>query len=693
MVLLTDSVLKFCYLSGQICEVVVSPNMAQSAVTSVKGAFLEGRQKEGVGLLGKWKEYLPTWAMVCEQLIAVLIPPVDNDQPLHETEDGCRWCVNELLGLFGPLVEPPGGLCPPWTQKDSETAAVVLRHLTSSLCTIHRVFERRLPPGLENVPSLFWRYFAEKLAPFKRGGENAHELYALHFIRLPWANFWPHLVAMKSMAELLSDDDSLSRPFLTKVVVRIPWTNLADQYRHQPEDAVRAFHGLLFQIIVRCAVEEKNYAECKASFPQLLDCVSSFDWSRIDETALRDTMDFTQHKLSPSSICTAETDIKTMLFRYIKVACSFRVNPVSAEKEESIRRKQASFVRLSLTLLDRGTKEDLFSKEYACKYFVEMVSHVELITRTKGKPTVEMGLLCREFIEFWNRTESHKVLAGTQKALCEWLLAHPDANVALIFLHVAIPTANALTLSKALSLTETCINAYFLSNAQECTWEKICQWLVVPDSAVATLREEGGEVDGPWLLTLYAHLLRQIPQAQNLKAEGVILDELIKLVVATKRKYLEEEAPLLLVTSKAVELLVRQVQFGETVDDQWTALMEWCAAKSENRHSGLLGMIGLGKKPAFSTKFKLVCQILQLFMQQQKLPNGIRMDPNSPITNSRIQTVQDLKLQKQFAPFANTIELSTAFFKDTGNTFERTGALLGKLIRSLYIERYFNLLL
>ncbi len=53
-------------------------------------------------------------------------------------------------------------------------------------------------------------------------------------IRLPWHQFWPHLSDLHEMRRVVNDGASECAPFVTQMIVRIPWSELiAHQVRER----------------------------------------------------------------------------------------------------------------------------------------------------------------------------------------------------------------------------------------------------------------------------------------------------------------------------------------------------------------------------------------------------------------------------------------------------------------------------
>lgn len=86
---------------------------------------------------------------------------------------------------------------------------------------------------------------------------------------------------------------------------------------------------------------------------------------------------------------------------------------------------------------------------------------------------------------------------------------------------------------------------------------------------------------------------------------------------------------------------------------------------------------------------------MHLYLTQQITGEGQqpRLVADAPVLNSRIGAVRDLKSQKNLNPFTAVIDKALPFFTDVRNyNLTHSVQLLGKVARSLYIEKYIHLL-
>lgn len=98
------------------------------------------------------------------------------NQLIAEIFPELRKVFENCTQVFGPLLEQFGPGLPPWNPADTDSAAVVLDYFISLMEQLHLLYDAYFPPGSENLVTLFWRYYAEKLASFTRGSSHVHQI-------------------------------------------------------------------------------------------------------------------------------------------------------------------------------------------------------------------------------------------------------------------------------------------------------------------------------------------------------------------------------------------------------------------------------------------------------------------------------------------------------------------------------------
>ncbi|EJW75485.1 hypothetical protein WUBG_13608 [Wuchereria bancrofti] len=174
---------------------------------------------------------------------------------------------------------------------------------------LHLLYGAYFPPGSENLITLFWRYYAEKLASFTRGGSHVHQIIESRFINIPWHLFWPSLYDLALMDKIMINGAPESAPLITQIVVRIPWLHLIQYQVQQPLDAYRVFYSLLFSLLASCISRPSNYAKI-AHLTLHIDSRTCESKSVIDNSTLTLLVfDFKQAKDQEEIIAKAFEDV------------------------------------------------------------------------------------------------------------------------------------------------------------------------------------------------------------------------------------------------------------------------------------------------------------------------------------------------------------------------------------------------
>ncbi|VDN24210.1 unnamed protein product [Gongylonema pulchrum] len=186
----------------------------------------------------------------------------------------------------------------------------------SLLGHLHLLYDAYFPPGSENLATLLWRYYAEKIAILVRGGAHVHQIIESRLINFPWLLFWPSLSDLASMDKVMIEGAPESAPLVTQIVVRIPWLSLIQFQAQQPMDAHRAFHSLLFSLLASCVSRPANYAICRASMPRLLNSLGALPWQLIEVERLNAVSARIASTFAPE-ILSDSNDVNNAFFEFV----------------------------------------------------------------------------------------------------------------------------------------------------------------------------------------------------------------------------------------------------------------------------------------------------------------------------------------------------------------------------------------
>ncbi|EPB77413.1 hypothetical protein ANCCEY_03481 [Ancylostoma ceylanicum] len=81
-------------------------------------------------------------------------------------------------------------------------------------------------PLIENLPSLLWQFYCEKLSILSHGSTHYFAVLERHFVRIPWPSFYPSERGLTAMDECLATKSPCCAPFIAQIVVRIMWKDV-----------------------------------------------------------------------------------------------------------------------------------------------------------------------------------------------------------------------------------------------------------------------------------------------------------------------------------------------------------------------------------------------------------------------------------------------------------------------------------
>uniref|UniRef100_A0A914USJ9 Epg5-like central TPR repeats domain-containing protein n=1 Tax=Plectus sambesii TaxID=2011161 RepID=A0A914USJ9_9BILA len=143
----------------------VSAVTALEACVVISDTFRESRQELGERMVSSWRAYFKSICLLCEFLLfRAFQQTFDCQLPTAKLEDELNRAFDRVVMVFGPLVEPPGSILPPWAAVDSDSANIILDHFVSILYRLHSLYDTYLPPGAHNLEALMWSYYASRLS-------------------------------------------------------------------------------------------------------------------------------------------------------------------------------------------------------------------------------------------------------------------------------------------------------------------------------------------------------------------------------------------------------------------------------------------------------------------------------------------------------------------------------------------------
>uniref|UniRef100_A0A0K0DLR3 TLDc domain-containing protein n=1 Tax=Angiostrongylus cantonensis TaxID=6313 RepID=A0A0K0DLR3_ANGCA len=243
----------------------------------------------------------------------------------------------QILDVFSPLVVPVSSSLPPFSPSNETEAHLVLDRLVQLLTALPH--NASLKPGTQNLPSLVWQFYFEKLSVLSHGSSSHYfSVIESHFVRIPWSSFHPSHRGLSAMDECLATRSPHCASFVGQVVVRVLWKDVLIHYvrfclmstlSSVEKEVISHYLSTLFSVLVRIGANTSNYIKVRASLLDLLKSLSDRgDWSTIspeDAEKLAKVVAV----CFPHDSLTNPTDVQTM---WLRTECSLvlREGPTAA---------------------------------------------------------------------------------------------------------------------------------------------------------------------------------------------------------------------------------------------------------------------------------------------------------------------------------------------------------------------------
>ncbi|VDK41765.1 unnamed protein product [Anisakis simplex] len=651
-------------------EFVIDAITAAEATKALEEKFIKSRRELSTRLYSVWSKYLSRVMVLVEFFAYKMIAlPFDSEQSISKLEAELRQQFTKCTQLFAPLIEPFGAGFAAWNPNDVDGAICVMDCFVSLMIRIHSLYDTYLPPGSENLETLLFDYYASTIGELSRGGThnignlNRWMLFIIllpqfketRLTRLPWNIFWPNLVSLALMKKVLSEGAAESAPLITQIVVRIPWITIIQHQSVQPLDGMRAFYGLLLEVLTRCISRPINYVACRASMPKLLDSLSVCQWRLMSVDQLSDISSFIVSSF-PTNALTDSSDVMVSFLTTYRRVCCFSTVPSNNFSFAEEYQRQAIYVRTQVAMMRKNSRD----KAWAVDFYAELIKSVNAIIVTRGDTTDQPACLSHELTAFWAHVTDAK-FAGPGS--CDW----------------TVPT----------------------------------NWIILPDSCRQYLYTLPSSENGvtPQFLTMHVYVNKSLQKCSSAEQETTILKNLFEYLSGLKPntqfcRYVTNEAAFVLIIDKILKLTLRQFGFGlQQGNESLMAFIDWLVrVHSEEKSSSFFSMIGLSKKQSFSIRLftghtlsqrffllRYLSNVIELFLTQQTTASdrAPRNAPNTPVLNTRIQAFKDMSSSKLYAQFQATSHLALPFFtKVRFYHIAHAVELFALLVNSLFTEKF-----
>ncbi|UMM16867.1 hypothetical protein L5515_013698 [Caenorhabditis briggsae] len=599
---------------------------------------------------GIWSRYLDSITRLAQ--LFLFVPIRDGYEPNQAVSILQRECYEyfaRVAAVFSPLIAPYSPTHPPFSPSHETQAMLVLDRFVEFLSALH--YNSSIPPGMQNIQSLVWQFYCEKLSMLTHGTEHYYGVIERQLVRLNWQALWPSRLAITAMETCLDTRSKDCASFVSQIVVRIPWNSIL-QTMH--EDSRTSYMASLFGVLVRLASRAGNYDKVRASLLELTKSLSlRQDWNIISlEDASNIAMAVT--KSLPSDSLSHPIEIVSVIqVIWRKICCFVAREPYS---EVSLQ-KQKLWMQTECALLLKADSTQIPAA------YNSLVSDVNALAVNHSNLR-EFRVVTRELTAMWKNITDTKLGESLVRLWTEYLLTNPSSPLVLTSVNTVIDSLNADQLTTALKVIEKIIRAYFLRT--DSNWTELMHWIQFPNGSLKSIKS--------YLMTVPSseNKVQMLPLTLRVFMDYGGSDDnkffdLHYYVVSIRPKHVTSEPGFMCLLARLIQWIAHRsptlpAHFAPT-DDLLPPLIRFLGKASKDESSFLTALIS-SKKTSHSPKMRVVLQILELYLTQQTLGEGKRprCDANSPVLNSRITTLKDLAQQKSNQNMSNTFNKATAYF-------------------------------
>ncbi|CAI5441759.1 unnamed protein product [Caenorhabditis angaria] len=641
---------------------------------------LDDARKNKPNFYGIWGKYMDEISRLAQLFLFVpirdsYIPNQQSSIIQHELVQS----FHRIIAVFSPLIAPYSPNHPPFSPNNDKEANMVLERFVELLNSLH--YNSSIPPGMENVQSLVWQYYFEKLSILTTGDQHYYEVLECQLVRLNWQLLWPSKHAVLAMEKCIELRSPYCSSFVSQIFVRIPWTTILQQMN---EENRPAYLAAIFGVLARIGSRPRNYEKVRASLTDLVRSISSRnDWSYVEKDDA-ERLSITVGSCLPADSLSNPAEIVGAIQLIWRKLCSFV--PKEQFSQETLA-KQKIWLRTECHLL---LKSEASLIPAAYNSLISDVNSIA-INHTNLRAFCQVS---RELTALWKNISESKLGESLVSLWNEYLGTNPNSSLVLSSLNTLIESLNSDQLTTALKVMEKTITAYFLRT--DSSWTELMQWIQFPNNSVKSIKN--------YLLTVpnsenkvqaQPLTLRVFMDYGNSRDENMFF-ELHNYIINIKPKHISNESALICLLARLVQWIsARYIHLTTNIsqsDDLLTPLIRWLNKSAKDESSFLTNLIS-SKKVSHSPKLRVIFQIFELYLMQQSLGDGKkpRCEVNSPVLNSRIGTLKDVAQQKSNQFMSNAFNKATVYFTQVEiHNIQSANKMLLDISKATFGDRFLN---
>ena len=361
----------------------------------------------------------------------------------------------------------------------------------------------------------------------------------------------------------------------------------------------------LLKLFTILSVDKDFIAKTRSKFEDLNRVAVGFPWQCLDVPNVQFVCEWFAENCDPATVVD-ESSYTTCALVLLKSACGFKLPPHEVHYK-LFSSKRHCYVKAFVKLLTRVASSRKIKSPHLNTAVTALLCDIESVeTLNTQDAKNELLVLCPTLLSLLNCIPEGIVLDEIEKCIHNYM---SETNCVLLVLSVLSSASRAIaSLNHLVALMEKCIESHFIRQSDgdlKHAWNQITEVLVVPDLN----REEfiRKALVQQCLLTLYACNYQKLSLAKSQSDELTVLVDIVQWCSQIPPTSNCQEKFLLLWWQ--IFDIVRRLVGRYNSNSQYQQLARYmlylahaCQQIGEDKtYSGLLGVIGIGKKSPFAT--------------------------------------------------------------------------------------------
>ncbi|XP_028402357.1 ectopic P granules protein 5 homolog [Dendronephthya gigantea] len=672
------------------------------------------------GILTLWKPYLPSLIALCEYISRHTIAAHEH-QLAENNIEVLKFLWNRISDFFSPWISPcevNSELVLPWSEMEESEAL----EFVGLYIRVLVYFQNFLPAPLNGKPNILSLVFDLYSSMTTKHSLPGHFLRVYHasFTCLSWNVFSPNVSHLESMLQISSISGSC-RGFLIEIFPSISWLEVLERFRSvEGTTTLRECQDRLFNLIIVLGNEKSIIQNEECKMLSLLENAVNFVWDLMSGSTFRavcdwlvSNCDFVQI-LKPSSLLWKS-------IRLLEAACLLTSSSKSERSYSDIPEKRLHYFNSMVKLLCKCSANPEHAAGLYRPVIEQLMDSVLLASTSDATNSQSVMYLYVEILNLLNSlSPKEKILVLALETIQEKIHDLTQTNVILAMIMAACRSLASISLMVQVveAAVETHFNNTKLPPSNDANvsqdslvepWSDVLASVTVPELSQRDFVQEC--INHSAVLTLFTHTVQCLSRSQSAAEEFIMLKELNAWTASIKPSNPDTESKIILLWYKILQLLVRQVDYEVNLRDlsqQVDFLIPYITHAGEDRDTtGLLGVIGLGRKSTLTPSFRFLCRALSTFLSAQLPSNGqIRVKANAPgeakatakkegtsgvgasqRTNSGFHNLQSLRLNKTYSGLVEQIEFACSFILNPKHCLREGPELLKKMTKDLFRDK------